>query len=69
MKKFTSLFTKLDQTTKTLVRVASPLAYFEEVEDKDRLWARAILSHRRPKRIVKTSLLREWAEELADIPL
>jgi len=33
------------------------------------MWAMAILSHRRPKRTVKTSLLRQWAAELADIPL
>ena len=69
MKKFASLFTKLDQTTKTLVKVAALVEYFEEVDDKDRLWAMAILSSRRPKRTVKTSLLRQWAAELADIPL
>jgi len=69
MKTFANLFTKLDQTTKTLVKVAALVSYFEEVDDKDRLWAMAILSHRRPKRTVKTSLLRQWAAELADIPL
>jgi len=69
MKKFAHLFTQLDQTTKTLVKVAALKKYFEEVDDKDRLWAMAILSHRRPKRTVKTSLLRQWAAELANIPL
>jgi len=69
MKKFAQLFTNLDQTTKTLVKVAALVEYFGEVDDKDRMWAMAILSHRRPKRTVKTSLLRQWAAELADIPL
>lgn len=69
MKHFTKLFSKLDQTTKTLVKVAALVEYFGQVEDEDRLWSIAILSHRRPKRTVKTSLLREWAAELAAIPL
>ena len=69
MKNFADLFTRLDQTTKTLVKVAALVEYFEKVDDVDRLWAIGILSHRRPKRTVKTSLLREWAAEIADIPL
>jgi len=69
MKNFANLFTRLDQTTKTLVKVAALVEYFETVGDVDRLWAMGILSHRRPKRTVKTSLLRQWAAEIAGIPL
>lgn len=69
MKNFAHLFTQLDQTTKTLKKVAALVDYFGKVDDKDRLWAIAILSHRRPKRTVKTSLMRVWAAELANIPL
>lgn len=69
MNNFAQLFTQLDQTTKTLEKVAALVAYFGRVDDSDRLWAVAILSHRRPKRTVKTSLLRQWAAELAGIPL
>jgi len=69
MKRFAHLFTKLDKTTKTLVKVAALVEYFGAVDDQDRMWTMAILSHRRPKRTVKTSLLRQWAAELADIPL
>jgi DNA ligase-1 len=69
MKNFANLFTRLDQTTKTLVKVAALVEYFEKVDDVDRLWAMGILSHRRPKRTVKTSLLRAWAAEIAGIPL
>lgn len=68
MEEFATLFTRLDQTTKTLVKVAALKDYFGRVDDKDRLWAIAILSSRRPRRGVKSSLLREWAAELADIP-
>jgi len=69
MENFAQLFVQLDQTTKTLKKVAALVEYFGKVDDKDRLWAMAILSHRRPRRTVKTSLLRQWAAELANIPL
>ena len=69
MKNFANLFTRLDQTTKTLVKVAALVEYFEKVEDVDRLWAMALLSHRRPKRTVKTALLRAWAAEISEVPL
>lgn len=69
MKNFAELFTKLDQTTKTLVKVAALKEYLAQADDQDRLWAIAILSRRRPKRTVKTSLLRQWAAEIANVPL
>lgn len=69
MKRFGQLFLRLDQTTKTSIKVNALVEYFKEVDDNDRLWTIAILSHRRPKRTVKTSQLRTWAAELAKIPL
>jgi len=69
MKNFADLFTRLDQTNSTLKKVAALVAYFEKVDDVDRLWAMGLLSHRKPKRTVKTSLLREWAAEIANVPL
>lgn len=69
MKKFAQLFAQLDQTTKTLKKVEYLVSYLNEADDQDKLWAIAILSHRRPKRTVKTSLLRAWASEIANVPL
>lgn len=68
MENFANLFTQLDQTTKINTKVAALAAYFGKVDDKDRLWTVAILSHRRPKRTVSVSLLRLWAAEVANIP-
>jgi DNA ligase 1 len=68
MKRFAELFTQLDQTTKLNAKVDALAAYFAAVDDDDRLWTVAILSHRRPRRTVTTTLLREWAAELAGIP-
>jgi len=68
MKHFTQLFTDLDQTTKTLDKIKALVAYFENANDRDKLWAIALLSHRRPKRSVNASLLGLWASELAKLP-
>ena len=69
MKRFADLFTTLDQTTRTNAKVAALADYFRDAPDSDRLWTIALLSGRRPKRGVTTTLLREWAAEIADIPL
>lgn len=68
MKAFTSLFTKIEQTTSTNGKVAALVDFFEEAPDEDKIWAIALFTHRRPKRTVSTSFLREWAAELANIP-
>ncbi len=68
MKLFAKLFTQLDQTTKTNAKVEALADYFSEATDKDKLWTIAILSHRRPRRTVNTTLLRQWASEFSDIP-
>ncbi|HYG02150.1 MAG TPA: ATP-dependent DNA ligase [Chryseosolibacter sp.] len=68
MRHFTKLFTDLDQTTKTLGKIKALVAYFEQASDQDKLWAIALLSHRRPKRTVNTNYLAQWANELSGIP-
>ncbi len=69
MRRFAQLFTALDQTTKTTVKVAALAEYFREAPEDDRLWTIALLSGRRPKRTVTTTRLREWAADRAGIPL
>jgi DNA ligase-1 len=68
MKYFTKLFSELDQTTKTLGKIKALIEYFEKATDQDKLWAIAILSHRRPKRTVNASYLAQWANELSGLP-
>jgi len=69
MRDFAELFTKLDQSTKTNVKIDALSYFFDTASDEDKLWAIALLSHRRPKRPVNTTLLRMWAAEQAGIPL
>lgn len=68
MKEFAALIRKLDSSNKTNIKVKALANYFSRAPDKDKVWAIAILSHRRPSRPVNTTLLREWASELARIP-
>ena len=69
MKHFAQLIKTLDSTNKTNVKVNALAEYFKIASDTDKVWTIAILSHRRPPRPVNTTLLREWASELAHIPL
>lgn len=69
MKNFAQLIKLLDSTNKTTVKVQALANYFNEANNADKVWTIAILSHRRPPRPVNTTMLREWASELANIPL
>ena len=67
MNAFAQLIEALDSTNKTNEKVALLATYFRTAPQNDALWAVALLSHRRPSRPVSTSLLREWAAELAGL--
>ncbi len=69
MKRFARLFAALDGTTSTKAKVAALAAYFADAPEDDRLWTVALLSGRRPKRSVTATRLREWAAEVAELPL
>jgi DNA ligase 1 len=68
MKSFANLFTELDQTTKILGKIKALVNYFGEASEQDKLWAIALLSHRRPKRTVNATYLAQWANELSGVP-
>ena len=67
MKTFARLFDALDATTKTTKKLELLVAYFDQVSDAEKLWTLALFSHRRPKRTISTTLLRQWAAELAGL--
>lgn len=68
MKYFAHLITRLDQSNKTGDKLDALVEFFQQAEQKDKLWAVAIFSHRRPKRQVNTRQLREWCQQLSGIP-
>lgn len=69
MKHFTQLFQSIDASTKTNDKVAALVDYFRQASDVDKVWAIGLLTGNKPKRPVKTTDLRLWAAELADLPL
>ena len=68
MKDFATLFTRIDESTKTNAKVAALTTYFETASDDDKLWTIALFSGRRPKRTITATRLREWAAEVAGLP-
>ncbi|MGI8883145.1 MAG: ATP-dependent DNA ligase [Pyrinomonadaceae bacterium] len=67
MKLFTELYIELDQTNKTNEKVEAVRFYFERAEKADAAWALYFLSGRKPRQIIPSKKLREWALELAEI--
>ena len=68
MKLFTELYVELDQTNKTNAKVEAMRFYFDQAAAHDSAWALYFLSGRKPRQIVPSKLLREWALELSGIP-
>src|SRR5881392_1303573 len=65
---FTDLYVELDQTNKTNEKVEAMRFYFESAPPADAAWALYFLSGRKPRQIVPSKKLREWAIELSGIP-
>lgn len=68
MQRFARLIERMDATTSTNEKVQALTDYFAEAPENDRLWTIALLSHRRPKRSVRTNDLKLWAAEEANVP-
>lgn len=68
MQAFSALYQTLDQTTSTNAKVAAMVSYFDAASARDAAWAVYFLSGRRLKRLVGTSLLRDWLKQESGIP-
>lgn len=68
MKLFSELIIALDQTNKTTSKVEALIEYFSLADEKDKLWAVALLSGRKPRSVVNATKLRVWATELSMLP-
>src|SRR5690554_7017809 len=69
MRYFTELFQAIDASTKTNDKISALVDYFKKAKDLDKVWAIALLTGNKPKRPVKTTDLRLWASEIANLPL
>lgn len=68
MKQFTRLINTVELTNKTNDKIDAFVEYLSSAPDKDKLWLIAIFTGKRPKRPVKTTLMREWCMEISGIP-
>ncbi len=68
MQRFAHLIERMDETTSTNEKVQALVDYFDLAPESDKLWTIALLSHRRPKRSLRTTDLKAWAAEEAGIP-
>jgi DNA ligase-1 len=67
MKAFADLYAALDSTTKTSVKVAALRHYFTQAAPEDAAWALYFLSGRKPRQVVPTRKLCEWATVAAGL--
>src|SRR5580704_10526166 len=68
MKAFAELYAALDETTKTNEKVDALTRYFSRVPAADAAWAATFLIGRRPKRLLESRKLAQWAIEESGIP-
>ena len=68
MKRFTELFTRLDETNKTLAKQAALVDYFRDAPAADAAWAVYFLSGRKLKRLLLSRELRAWGAAAAGVP-
>src|ERR1035441_4955716 len=68
MKSFADLYAALDETTKTNEKVEALTRYFSRVPPADAAWAATFLIGRRPKRLLESRKLAQWAIEESGIP-
>ncbi|MFZ1687504.1 MAG: ATP-dependent DNA ligase, partial [Flavobacteriales bacterium] len=68
MQRFAQLIERMDGTNSTNDKVQALTDYFTEAPENDKLWTSALLSHRRPRRSLRTIELKNWAAEEAHVP-
>lgn len=68
MKAFAELYAALDRTTRTGEKVAALVDYFRRAEPADAAWAVYFLVGRRPRQVVGSRKLAEWAAAEAGVP-
>ena len=68
MKDFANLYRSLDETTSTNRKIDAMVDYFRRIPGEDAIWAISFLIGRKPRRVIPTRKLMQWAAELAEVP-
>lgn len=68
MKVFASFVNTLDSTNKTSQKLKAIELFLNEADEQDKLWLVALFTGKRPKRAIRSGLMKQWAVDLANIP-
>ena len=68
MRAFATLVNALDSTNKTNLKLEAIDRFLHEADNDDKLWFLALFTGKRPKRNINTTLMKQWAIEVAAIP-
>jgi DNA ligase-1 len=68
MKRFAAMFEALDASNSTRATTAAVAAYFRDAPPRDAAWAAWFLTGNRPRQVVPTRRLVQWAAEIAGLP-
>ena len=68
MKDFSTLVRKVDQTTKTSLRLEALVQYFSTCSDSDKVWCIALFTKNTRKRPMSSQRLREIASDIVSLP-
>jgi len=68
MKIFAELYRTLDETTRINFKVEALVDYFRKAPPEDAVWAVSFLIGRKPRQVVPTRKLMQWAADLAAVP-
>ncbi len=68
MERFAKLVRELQNTTRTTDKRDALVTYLQQAPDADKVWLVALLTGRRPKRLVNTTILSSWALQKAGLP-
>ncbi len=69
MNRFANLVQTLGAATKTNIKLEALVEYFEQADERDKVWVIAIFSGRKPKRIISSADLISYGLEMTGLPL
>ncbi len=69
MNRFANLVQTLGAATKTNIKLEALVEYFEQADERDRVWVIAIFSGRKPKRMTSSANLISYCLEITELPL
>ena len=68
MKRFAQLIQKLELSNKTNDKISALVNYFDQADPRDKIWVVALFTGKKPKRPIKSALLKYWAIEITNTP-